>query len=289
MNAVGWQPEPVPSSRGLHPLWAHDTIFNARSTRLCHQEALFFRPNGVYGLSDGGIPPLTQTRHHSRHLHLLLHLRELEENPYMHARKLFGRHQNCPGPASGPDSGVGLCLAQRGASLRSALGLRALGFAGVVLLGCSAPSTRLRPAETEALSKRVEALEKALDSLALRTDSATTGLERLSSRLDSIRAPSAQWLRLDPAGVLRWYLDEDLQNVYARFSAWDGEKRLLSLSMTSRLGTIPVGLRVGESREITLQGAAGLRRFLLAFHHIATLEDGSVFALCSFSEGVGPS
>lgn len=166
-------------------------------------------------------------------------------------------------------------------------------------VGCAhstaiAPASRPRPplsveARLQALEERSLAQNTALEGLNLRVDSVSTGLDRLTERLNQSLPLTAQWLKLEKGGVLRWYIDERLQSVYSQFMAFNATSGRLEVAISTKEGSQILELGVGQAVEVKLSDGTQARSFTLRCHALLQLADQTRYGQLSLVEGGAPS
>lgn len=167
---------------------------------------------------------------------------------------------------------------------------------GLTTLGCvRAPATAHNAPKRLSVEERLKALEarsqtqhESLEGLTLRVDSVSTGLDRLTERLNQAIPPTAQWIKLEKGSVLRWYIDEQLQSVYGQFMSFQPATSKLELALSTREGSQVFALAVGQGVEVKLNDGKQARAFTLRTHTLLQLADQSWYAQVSLVEGSVP-
>lgn len=150
-------------------------------------------------------------------------------------------------------------------------------------LGCAGPEQQRMAQRLTQLEERSGVHTSTLEGLSLKVDSISTGLDRLTERVNGLQPPSSQWMKLEKGTILRWYVDQTLQNVYAQFLGIQGETFEVQLVISAREDAHPLRLRIGEGVQLTLNDGQRTRTFTVR-HHAQLVQAGARFAQISFTE-----
>jgi len=129
-----------------------------------------------------------------------------------------------------------------------------------------------------------EALAIRTDDQSLRSESVAKGLEKISERLNRAWPPNAQWLKLARGATIKWYLDQDINNVYVQFLEMDNAAAGVLISVTNGEKRAAHLIRPGEAVELLPSHSEGSRGLMICYHQQLKRADGSAYGLFSVLE-----
>jgi hypothetical protein len=152
------------------------------------------------------------------------------------------------------------------------------------LSGCLVARVQGLEQEVERLTASNLALKQALDEQSLRSDSVAVGLEKLTERVDAMTPASAQWLLYRPGAAIKWYVDEQIQNIYLQFVDQGSDRSGVVVAVTSRVGSTQQTLRPGDAVEMRWTGSRPERVFSITCHRVQFNTDKTLSGLFSIQE-----
>lgn len=151
--------------------------------------------------------------------------------------------------------------------------------------GCIVDHMRALETRIAATEAKQAEFQAALENEALRSDSVATGLEKFAERLDAAVPPSAQWLKGEKGAAIKWYLDDQAQNVYVQSLEPAPVRGSMKVAINTKARTSQHVMRPGEAVEHRWTDPVPARSFIITCHRLLYAEDGSIYGLFSIIEG----